>query len=65
MNYNQLLTANRRQLVEYLEGWGFACYARETESELRDVALENHNIEGDGHGPVHKPGGYSTKEQTG
>ena len=45
MNRDQIEHANRDELIEYLESWGFQCYDYETTSELRHEALENHDSE--------------------
>ena len=38
--------ASRQQLIAYLVDWGFAVYAAEPTSSLREAALENFNCEG-------------------
>lgn len=37
----EIEAADRDELIEHLEGRGFACYAHETTGELRDAALED------------------------
>lgn len=41
MNEQEILQANREELIAYLEGWGFQCYDHETTDELRAAAVEN------------------------
>jgi hypothetical protein len=45
MNRDQIKTATRAELIDYLESWGFQCYDHESTSTLRDAALENYNTE--------------------
>lgn len=44
--------ASRADLVSYLESWGFQCYERETDAELRAAAQQNFETEGPGYGPM-------------
>lgn len=41
----QLVNATRKQLIAYLEGWGYQCYASETTAQLRKAALANFDME--------------------
>ena len=41
----EIESANREDLIAYLEGWGFACYDHETTDELRTAAIENFRTE--------------------
>lgn len=43
---NDILDATRKELVQYLEGWGIACYAYESTSILREAAIETFETEG-------------------
>ena len=39
-------TASREEIVQYLEGWGVACYDNESTSLLREAAIDTFNTEG-------------------
>lgn len=52
MNRAEIKTAGRKALIRYLESWGTACYDDESTELLRECALENHDTEGDGYGPM-------------
>ena len=41
MTLEELNTAARGELIDYLESWGFQCYDHETTSELREAAIQN------------------------
>jgi len=41
-----LVNATRKQLIAYLERWGYQCYDKETTAELRKAALANFDTEG-------------------
>jgi len=45
-NLAQIRHASRKQLVEYLEWWGTACYDDEPTSLLREAAIETFKTEG-------------------
>lgn len=45
MTLEELNTATRGELIDYLEGWGFQCYDHESTSELREAAIENFTTE--------------------
>ena len=45
MTLEELNTATRGELIDYLEGWGFQCYDHETTSELRCAAIDNYTTE--------------------
>ena len=45
MTLEELNTATRGELIDYLESWGFQCYDHETTSELREAAIENYTTE--------------------
>lgn len=47
MTYQEIKAMDRKELIAYLEGWGFQCYDSETTAELREAALENHKTEKD------------------
>ena len=38
--------ASRGELIDYLEGWGTACYDDESTSLLREAAVETFETEG-------------------
>lgn len=38
--------ATRAELIEYLEGWGIACYDEESTELLREAAVECFETEG-------------------
>ena len=38
--------AGREEIIQYLEGWGIACYDDESTSLLRNTAIETFNMEG-------------------
>ena len=38
--------ASREEIVQYLEGWGVACYDDESTSLLREAAIDTFNTEG-------------------
>ena len=40
-----LVNASRKQLIAYLESWGYQCYDKETTAELRRAALLNWDTE--------------------
>lgn len=40
-----LKNASRKQLIKYLENWGYQCYDRETTAELRRAAIHNFHTE--------------------
>ena len=42
MNPTEIKNATRQDLVEYLEGWGFAVYPDEPMRDLRSAALSNY-----------------------
>ena len=39
-------TASREEIVQYLESWGVACYDDESTSLLREAAIETFETEG-------------------
>lgn len=41
----EIRNASRKELIAYLESWGFQCYDHETTDELRTAAIENHLTE--------------------
>ena len=41
----QLKNATRKQLIAYLEGWGYQCYPHETTAQLREAAILNFQTE--------------------
>ena len=43
---NDIHDATRKELIQYLEGWGVACYDDEATSLLRDAAIETFETEG-------------------
>lgn len=45
MTLEELTTATRGELIDYLTSWGFQCYDHETTSELREAAIENYTTE--------------------
>lgn len=45
MTLEEINTATRDELIDYLTSWGFQCYDHETTSELRVAAIDNHNTE--------------------
>lgn len=47
MTRAEINAMTRKELIAYLEGWGFQCYDHETTAELREAALENHRTEKD------------------
>jgi hypothetical protein len=47
MTVQEIKRMTRKELIAYLESWGFQCYAHETTGELRKAALENHRTERD------------------
>ena len=46
MTEDEINDMDRKELIFYLESWGFQCYDWETTDELRDAALENLRTEG-------------------
>lgn len=40
-----LRNATRKQLIAYLESWGYQCHTRETTEQLRTAALQNFDTE--------------------
>ena len=42
----QIKEACRQELIQYLEGWGTACYDDESTSLLREAAIETFETEG-------------------
>lgn len=46
MTEDDINDMDRKELIHYLEGWGFQCYDWEPTDELRDAALENLRTEG-------------------
>jgi len=38
--------ASREEIIQYLEGWGVACYDDESTSLLREAAIDTFNTEG-------------------
>ena len=38
--------AGREEIIQYLEGWGVACYDDESTSLLREAAIDTFNTEG-------------------
>ena len=38
--------ASREEIVQYLEGWGAACYDDESTSLLREAAIDTFETEG-------------------
>ena len=46
MTEDDIHDMDRKELIDYLEGWGFQCYDWESTDELREAALENLNTEG-------------------
>lgn len=45
MTKREIEQMDRKELVEYLTGWGFQCYDNETLGDLRKAALENWRTE--------------------
>lgn len=45
MTRHEIKTMTRKQLIAYLESWGFQCYDHETTRQLREAAIENFNTE--------------------
>jgi len=41
MTEEELQTASREELIDYLTDWGYMCYERETTDELREAAILN------------------------
>lgn len=52
MNEQEIRAASRKELENYLRGWGFQVYDHESTDQLREAALENLRTEGEGVGPV-------------
>ena len=42
----EIKVAGREEIVQYLEGWGVACYDDESTSLLREAAIDTFNTEG-------------------
>lgn len=42
---SDIRTATRKQLIEWLESWGFQCYSTETTAQLRRAAYDNWDTE--------------------
>ena len=42
----EIEVAGREEIVQYLEGWGVACYDDESTSLLREAAIDTFNTEG-------------------
>lgn len=42
---DEIEVASRDELVQYLEGWGTACYDSESTSLLREAAMETFDTE--------------------
>ena len=42
----EIEVASREEIIQYLEGWGVACYDDESTSLLRETAIETFNMEG-------------------
>ena len=40
--------AGREEIIQYLEGWGFAVYDHEDTDNLRDAAIDCFDAEADG-----------------
>ena len=38
--------ASREEIIQYLEGWGVACYDDESTSLLKDAAIDTFETEG-------------------
>jgi len=45
-NVREIKQATRRDLVDYLESWGTACYDDESTSLLREAAIDTFKTEG-------------------
>ena len=45
MTLEELKKADRPELIEYLELWGFQCYDHESTDELREAAILNFDSE--------------------
>lgn len=45
MNLQEIKKVPRKELIAYLESWGFQCYAHETTGDLRKAAIENFRTE--------------------
>ena len=43
---NDIRDATREDIIQYLEGWGVACYDDESTSLLREAAIETFETEG-------------------
>lgn len=43
---NDIHDATREDIIQYLEGWGVACYDDESTSLLREAAIETFETEG-------------------
>ena len=41
----EIEVAGREEVIQYLEGWGCACYDSESTSLLRDAAIETFETE--------------------
>ena len=46
MNMQELESATRDELIDYLTDWGYMCYEHETTDELREAAILNFMTEG-------------------
>lgn len=43
--HDEIETATREELIEYLEAWGYQCYDHESTSELRQAVRDNWQTE--------------------
>ena len=41
----EIEVASREEIIQYLEGWGVACYDNESTSLLREAAIETFEAE--------------------
>ena len=42
----EIEVAGREEIIQYLEGWGVACYDDESTSLLKEAAIETFETEG-------------------
>jgi hypothetical protein len=52
MTLYEIRKATRKEIVAYLESWGYACYNDEPLKLLRATAMDNCRTEGPGFGPL-------------
>lgn len=60
MTLQEIKTADRQSLQNYLESWGGAVFSHESLEIVLAAALQNHETEGDGWGPMNR--GYPEKK---